>query len=141
MVGLISLINKDNTLKKKVYCKELELLRKELRDLKDCQLKYFTLSITTTGLILGVIARFGPDTTVPDIFYLLPLVPLAIVLPSWFVFFDKAKTITRIVAYYRLLESLIIGNISFNFIGWENSVALFRKQECELEKKRICGSL
>lgn len=57
------------------------------------------------------------------------LLPLTVLIPAWLVFFDKAKTITRIVAYYRLLESIILNNVYFNFIGWENSVMRFREWE------------
>lgn len=101
------------------------MLRGELDNLKECQLKYFTFSITATGIILGIISRLD-STYFSSTFYLLPL---TILIPAWLVFFDKAKTITRIVAYYRFLESIILNNVNFNFIGWENSIMRFRDWE------------
>lgn len=118
--------------KKDVYLKELELLRGELKDLKECQVKYFTLSITSTGVILGIISRFGSDMS--SLFYLMPL---AILIPCWVVFFDKAKTITRAVAYYGLLESLIIGKKDdlITYIGYENALTKFRNYTMKNKSK------
>lgn len=131
---------------KKIYCQELKLLRQELNNLKECQLKYFTFSLTATGIILGLIAKFDQ---LPGILFLLPL---TILIPSWTVFFDKAKTITRIVAYYRILETIIFNDISFvhtlmeegkkfRFVGWENSLMYFRdwqKNEAVWEGHEEC---
>lgn len=105
------------------YYKELEILRNELDNLKRCQLQYFTLSITSTGIILTIVAKFS------DFSSILFLLPLTILIPTWFVFFDKAKTITRIVAYYRLLESSLLNNIFLNLPGWENSLIISREWE------------
>jgi hypothetical protein len=58
------------------------------------------------------------------------LLPLIIVLPSWWIFFDKATTITRIVGYYRIVEKMILGKLHppRKWSGWENSLGLFRKE-------------
>lgn len=124
-----------------IYYKERTILRDELNNLKQCQLQYFTFSLTATGIILGLIAKFD-SANFPSILFLLPL---TVLLPSWLVFFDKAKTITRIQAYYRILETLIIDSKSmkkvmvngkkFRFVGWENSVMFFRKWE---SRKKMC---
>lgn len=117
----------------KYQCRELKVLRNELDNLKECQLKYFTFSITATGIIFGLIARLG-DVSYSGLIYLLPL---TVLLPAWLVFVDKAKTITRIVAYYRLLESILLNNLDFNLIGWENSLMRFRDWEIKNKNKNI----
>jgi len=128
--------NKVNNEQIKFYCQEHKLLREELNNLKECQVRYFTFSLTATGIVLGIIAKFG-STYFPNTLFLLPLTFL---IPSWWVFFDKAKTITRIVAYYRLLETIILNEESsikeimleskkFKYIGWENSLMFFREWE------------
>lgn len=127
----------------KIYSQERKLLRMELNNLKDCQLKYFTFSLTATGIIFGLIVKFG------DFQSILFLLPLTVLIPSWLVFFDKTKTITRIVAYYMLLETLILhgenffksimiqrkkyiyildGKILFFFREWELMVDNFEKK-------------
>ena len=51
-------------------------------------------------------------------------------LPSWWIFFDKATTITRIVGYYRILEKLILGEyVATNNMGWENALREFRERQ------------
>jgi len=59
------------------------------------------------------------------------LAPLIIILPCWWIFFDKATTITRIVGYYRVLEQIIKEYPNRNnwFIGYETALALYRKQD------------
>jgi hypothetical protein len=55
-----------------------------------------------------------------------------VLIPSWWIFFDKATTITRVVGYYRILESLILNQcVAENYIGWENSLRLSRKRKKE----------
>ena len=105
---------------KEILLQEKDALRRELKHLKDCQLRYFILSITVTGLVLSIGAK---GNGISSSVYLGPLV---IVLPCWIIFFDKAKTITRIVGYYRVLEQMANGNKSFQHIGWENSLCKFR---------------
>ncbi len=99
-------------------------LREELHNLKNCQVTFLTYSVTGTGLLLGILGRPGLSTESS----LLLLLPLTILLPFWWVFFDKAKTITRIVGYYRLLEKHMLSvGLDIDFIGWENGLAKFRE--------------
>lgn len=115
-----------------LYVREHELLREELNNLKNCQVTYFTASVTATTLIFTVAARISPPEF-PGAAYLFPL---AILIPTWFIFFDKATGITRIVGYYRILEEWLQGEgKDYKFIGWENSLKLFRKCSSEYEKK------
>jgi len=105
--------------------KEISYLREELITLKNCQVTFVTVAITGTGLLLGLAARFSSDS-LPGVFYLFPLV---IVLPAWWIFFEKAKTITRIVGYLRIIERLILKKTEADFLGWENAQAEYRNKE------------
>lgn len=111
-----------------IYCNERKILRNELDNLKNCQVTFFATSVTATALILTVAAKISPDS-LPGIAYLFPL---AILIPTWTVFFDKALTISRIVGYYRVLEQLIVDEefgTSIDFMGWETSLKKFRDYE------------
>jgi len=111
--------------------KEHAFLRNELLHLKDCQVKFLTFSVTATAIILGIIGRSnlifptGPKFLPGEMW----LIPLAVLLPAWWIFFDKATTITRIVGYFRWLEKIILEkHSSVNFLGWENALKKFREQ-------------
>ena len=77
------------------------MLREELRNLKQRQLRYFTLSVAGSSLLFGLAeslpkgGKFGPVVL---------MAPLVILLPCWWTFFDKATTITRLVGYLRICE-------------------------------------
>ncbi|MCK6463118.1 MAG: hypothetical protein L6Q29_04880 [Candidatus Pacebacteria bacterium] len=89
------------------YEREHKFLRDELSSLKECQIKFLTFSVTTTGLILGF---FGKNY-IPQNPPVLPgshvssgliwLLPLVVLTSSMVDFFDKATTITRVVDYFR----------------------------------------
>jgi hypothetical protein len=111
-----------------LYEEERKALREELYSLKNCQITFLTTSITATGLISGLAASIAPEPYQGFAFFF----PLIVLLPSWWIFFDKATTITRVVGYYRILESLILDRcVAENFIGWENSLGLFRQMQKE----------
>lgn len=99
-------------------------LRKELEFLKGCQVRYFVLSVTTTGAVVGLASRLA--ATPPDA--VLYLAPLLVTLPCWWIFFDKGTTISRIVAYVRVLEDLRRAGATERslYIGWENALDRFR---------------
>lgn len=110
-----------------VWLEEYKILREELKSLKNCQVTYFTASVTATGLIFTVAAKLS--LTLPSITFLFPL---AILIPAWAVFFDKSLTISRIIGYYRILEDLLSGretNLTIEYKGWENSLKDFRDYE------------
>lgn len=104
-------------------------LRKELQFLKECQFKYFSLAVTITGLIVGIADKFA--SRLNDDRGVL-LAPLLVVLPCWYIFFDKATTITRMVGYLTLLERIIAGDTGYRFLGWENAVHRFRRGEASV---------
>ncbi len=109
-----------------LFDKERMALREELHNLKNCQITFLTSSVTATGAILGLATALASAPVLGVVF----LFPLIVLLPSWWVFFDKATTITRIVGYYRVLEKLILGHRkATNFMGWENALGEFRKRQ------------
>lgn len=58
------------------------------------------------------------------------LVPLTVLLPSWWIFFDKAIVIARAIGYYKILERAMRDPTSVRcFIGWENALAEFRRRQ------------
>lgn len=114
----------------KAQCeKERLMLREELHRLKSCQITFLTAAASGTGLLLGL-AEFRPNET-PGPLYLLPL---TILLPFWWAFFDKATTITRLVGYYRILERCVVGGVTeIEFLGWERALREFRLMQARGE--------
>lgn len=112
-----------------ILLNEKDALRNELVHLKNCQLRYFTLSVTTTGVLLGLGSRFG-ITDSSALFY---FAPLLIILPCWWIFFDKATTITRGVGYLRVLEFIVNSPAekleNYTHQGWENALASSRNRQ------------
>ncbi len=106
---------------------ELTLVRGELRELKKCQVNYFALSVTATAAMFGLAAA-PHELLSGGAGY---IAPLLILLPCWWIFFDKASTITRNVGYTRILEEMIAmyPQLSFRYLGFENSLAHFRSEE------------
>ena len=110
-------------------------LREELRDLKSYQFRLLSIAAATTGFLLSL-TRLRLDTTITVSSPSLYLLPLVIIGPSWFIFFDKAKTITRIVGYYRNLEALLRGDAKAQKSpGWETALGRFRKDSGESVKR------
>jgi hypothetical protein len=105
---------------------EISALRSEMRELKNCQLRYFSLAVLAAGAILGTNGVFGQ----PDGRGLVVLAPLLVIIPCWLTFFDKATTITRIAAYVRLLEErLAAGTTAIRYVGFETALRDFRQYE------------
>jgi hypothetical protein len=109
------------------YENELKMVRQELRDLKRCQVQYFILSISATAAILG----FGKDVANDIWGGLTPLAALIVLLPCWWIFFDKATTITRNVGYACIIESLIDSHPQpvHCHIGFENALLQYRQED------------
>lgn len=105
---------------------ELILLREEMNNLKNCQVTFLTIAVTGTALLLALASGATPNTPFGKVCYL----PLVILIPAWWIFFEKAKTISRIVGYLRVIEMLNFGPRGKNkFVGWENAQAKYRKFE------------
>jgi hypothetical protein len=117
-----------------IFNSERLALRDELHSLKSCQITFLTTSVTATGALLGIAVSLKQSFDNPGMIFLFPLV---ILIPSWWIFFDKATTITRIIGYYRILEKLLLGLCTAkNFVGWENALGMFRdwQENNRLEK-------
>ena len=116
---------------------ELNIVRTDLQELKRCQLQYFTLSITGTGAILGIVAPLQGlifQNAKTNLAALALLAPILVVFPCWLIFFDKATTITRLVGYQQTLEHLLCGNVErLRFVGLESALAEMRKAEKRLD--------
>jgi hypothetical protein len=117
---------------KEILWREIRGLRADLVDLKRCQMQYFTLAVTSTGAILGLVAVLGNNTIPKEALGMALLAPLAVILPCWLIFFDKATTITRIVGYQRILEEQQFATTElYAFLGYERALAKFRLEEGE----------
>jgi hypothetical protein len=102
--------------------REIADVRKDLLDLKHCQLRYFTLALTG-GAIFGLVASLGEE-----FLGIALLASLSLVLPNWLTFLDKATSITRITGYQRLLEKQICSPVVIiRYLGYENALAEFRR--------------
>ena len=106
---------------------EATLMRTELQELKRCQLQYFLASVGGTGLLFGLSDRFNDN---PSIEAMVFLVPLIIIIPCWWTFFDKATTITRLSGYSRcFIEDQLQQPTPSYYIGYENALAVLRYTE------------
>ncbi len=115
---------------------EMGSLREELRDLKSFQFRLISVAGVATGFLLGLPRLWlefrvaGPPSP------LLWLLPLVVITPSWWLFFDKARTVTRIVGYYRNLEAFQRGALRPKQMpGWETALGDFRAHQHEIAKR------
>jgi len=137
--------------------RERDTLRTELLDLKRCQITYLTVALQATAIafaLAGALASrvdaratlsppaqtvVAPGPTTPPLAQptggrkdlavvgSVALLPLVIILPAWWVFFDKAVSVTRMASYLRITERAISGE-DVRFIGWERAVERFRQE-------------
>jgi quercetin dioxygenase-like cupin family protein len=98
---------------------QMSLLRQELLGLKTCQLTFLTFAFASTGVLLGIVPKLLDASACGVVF----LAPLVVVLPCACFFFDKARTITRIVGYYRVLEDMLTPG---DLPAWETSLSRSR---------------
>lgn len=98
-------------------------LRNELGHLKTCQTAIVVLGVTGSGVFLGLLKPQSFEEINP---YLV-LLPLIILLPLWIIFYDKARTIARIVGFLRVQENLALENSSVGLIGWESAMKEYWK--------------
>lgn len=116
-------------------------LRREEEFLKLCQFRYFAISVTSVVAFVGYVktSQVGAvegDTTPSWLF----LLPLLVTLPCWWIYFDKAKTIARIVGYLRILERLLARDDPEDFkkfAGWQSAMGLFREKHRDKTLQRV----
>ena len=111
---------------------EHKMLRSELHDVKECQFRFLSAAVIAAGALLSITGAVQSRAAGPDAFRMAYLVPLVVLIPCWWGFFDKAKTITRIVGYIRILEGILLDLApTDHFLGWERALGEFRKAEAE----------
>ncbi len=110
-------------------------MREEIHSLKTCQLTYLSISITSTGLLFGLASSFTLSNIGIGLCFLFPLI---IVLPSWQIFFDKARSISRAVGYCRIVERILVGKTYAKYYnGWENDLNRFRRKRQKFAEKKV----
>lgn len=101
---------------------QLRDLRMELGTLKTCQNAAIAVGLTGPSIVLALLR----DTFSSDLICILVYVPLIILFPFWLIFFDKARTIARIVGFVRLQELLMFSNRpNLGIIGWETAIGRY----------------
>jgi hypothetical protein len=124
-------------------CKlEHAALRRELNQLKWCQIQFFTFAISATVVVLGLIFK---NTGELNLYYfdnnlvgLICLLPLLFLIPSLWIFLDTARTISRIVGYHFWLEDILLGrrgSDTVQFHGWETALTILRDNVRQLEQQ------
>ncbi len=107
---------------------DFTLVRNEISELKECQTKYVLIVTTIPSIILGI-SFFSTELI------LAALIPLLIVLPIWCIFNDKSKSISRLQAFYRILETHHTDcTFITNYMGFENANNEYREKPRD-EKK------
>jgi len=100
-------------------------LRDELGTLKSCQTTMLLFASAGAGLFIGLVRS---DFTDIGHFYLF-LLPLVFLLPLWLIFYEKARTIARIVGFLRVQEKLYVSESSLALIGWESAMQDYWKKK------------
>lgn len=116
---------------------DLNAVRNEISELKKCQTNYAIIITTAPGLLLGINFIICMDDLNPfDLPFIKVLIPLLIILPIWCIFFDKSKSITRMQAYYMILEKLINHpELISHYTGFESANAEYRNLDRSFKKK------
>jgi len=123
-------------------------LRHEMNHLRICQMQFLSFGIAGSSMIFGLIFKEAfpliGSFSGRILLSLFCLIPLCLLLPSLFIFFDKAKTFNRIVGYFYWVEKILCNDVKIKkFFGWENALILFRdninknKEETDLSIKNI----
>jgi len=100
-------------------------LRMELGHLKTCQNASIAVGITGSGIILALLK----DGSFDNISCLLVFLPLLILFPFWLLFFDKARTISRIVGFLQIQELLMSRRSDLGLIGWQSAIERYHDMQ------------
>jgi len=98
-------------------------LRAELGHLKTCQTSLMVFTSTGTGIFFGLVGSSNPPIPVAYIM----LFPLFFLLPLWIIFYDKARSIARIIGFLRLQEKLYLLESPEAIIGWESAMEKYQQ--------------
>jgi hypothetical protein len=100
-------------------------LRAELGHLKTCQTALLVFSSTGAGIFIGLLGN--TNTFIPQSYLL--LLPLIFLLPLWIIFYEKARTIARIVGFLRIQEKLYVLQSRMAVIGWESAMEQYKNKQ------------
>lgn len=92
-------------------------LRAELGHLKTCQTTLLVFTSAGAGIFFSMLRQ---DSYIPPEYLL--LLPLVFLLPLWIIFYDKARTIARIVGFLRVQEKLYMYRSDLGVVGWESAM-------------------
>lgn len=107
--------------KQKFAIEEYNMLGEERRHLEETQIKYISMTLA------AVIAIFTFGTTILTtnnqlfVFFIF-IIPICLVIPTWLLFIGKAQRLTYLQAYSQLLESYLLGHITFTQLGFDNTL-------------------
>ena len=93
-------------------------LRMEMDQLKSCQSNSIMWGVAAAATIISILTAKTDISSYP---YFL-LLPLLVIYPSWIIFFDKSRTISRLTAFLRLQEKLAAAKSRESVIGWETAL-------------------
>jgi hypothetical protein len=104
----------------------------ELVQLKACQNQIILIALAGAGVMLGL-AKDQTNSLLLPFYFLLPLL---ILLPLWVIYFEKARTISRIIGFIQLQEKLIFSEkFEYGIIGWETAMQKYRDQNDAFENE------
>ncbi len=95
-------------------------LRTELGHLKTCQTTLLVFSGAGSGIFFSLLRA---DSWIPREYLI--LLPLLFLLPLWIIFYDKARTIARIVGFLRVQEKLFMYRSKEAVVGWESAMKMY----------------
>jgi hypothetical protein len=111
---------------------QLEELKKEERsrlfaewlDLKQCQRAYISLATLSTGALLGVAASLSRWNQIKDFPRSAFLLPLVVIIPSWWICFEKTRALSRIIGFQLLSE-----DPDWRYVRWQSALEVLRNRE------------
>ena len=109
-------------------------LRTELGHLKGCQTSLLIFSSAAAGLFLSLLR----DDTYLHPAYLL-LLPLIFLLPLWLIFYEKARSVARIVGFVRVQEALYECDSLSGHIGWESAMKKYWQRRKVWDDRKLDG--
>jgi hypothetical protein len=102
----------------------------ELVQLKTCQNQIIVIALAGAGVMLGLVnSQANPDNPLCNYLPFYFLSPLLILLPLWVIFYDKARTISRIIGFVINQEKLLLQNSTLGVTGWETAMEEYRQMK------------
>ena len=101
---------------------EYTSLRNEINQYKTGQITLFTATASATGIMLGIFINLVKGGEFNPLYAILTMVPLIVIIPSAFMFFEKAVKINRLEAYCAVYTEQFLRKPknSENYLGYSN---------------------